>query len=71
MMGGDFAASKEKPVIIKLAGQDEEIEILFYIKEICCGSTNTMVLTSNGDVYVLGNNRYGQHGTEAIKCDPI
>ena len=57
--------------LIKLAGQDEEMEVLFYIKDICCGSTNTMALTSNGDVYVLGNNRFGQHGTETIKCDPV
>ena len=32
-----------------------------------CGAVNTLALTDWGDVYVAGDNSYGQHATEEIK----
>ena len=36
----------------------EEIKS-FFVKEICCGAVNTVVLTNNGNVVVFGDNTYG------------
>ena len=30
-----------------------------YVKQVCCGSVNTLALTSSGEVYVLGDNSFG------------
>lgn len=36
------------------------------MKQVSCGAVNTLALTSTGDVYVLGDNSYGQHGVEEL-----
>ena len=39
----------------------------FYIRQIICGAVNTVSLTSTGEVYVLGDNTFGQHACEKLE----
>jgi alpha-tubulin suppressor-like RCC1 family protein len=43
------------------------------IKEISCGDCHSLYLHKNGNVYVMGNNHYGQLGIPTITdtCEPI
>jgi alpha-tubulin suppressor-like RCC1 family protein len=34
---------------------------------VSCGAVNTLALTDWGDVYVSGDNSYGQHASEEVK----
>ena len=35
------------------------------VSEVACGLTHTLVLTQNGHVYAMGDNRKGQLGTDS------
>jgi hypothetical protein len=44
----------------------------FNIIDICCGTSHSMALTSSGDIYAWGSNKYGQIGDGSdINCQPI
>ena len=59
MKNGEFSDTMEKPLIeLDKCNKNMEEQNLA-IKQLCCGSANTVALTSIGEVYVLGNNLYG------------
>ena len=41
--------------------------IIAQVVMISCGTVNTLSLTDWGDVYVAGDNSYGQHASEEVK----
>jgi hypothetical protein len=49
---------KSKKEELKDMGMIEEVKS-FFVKEICCGAVNTVVLTNTGTVIVFGDNTYG------------
>lgn len=51
--------------------EEDGHEQCIHAEQVCCGTTNTVGLTSYGEVFVFGNNLYGQHGREEIKMAPI
>jgi alpha-tubulin suppressor-like RCC1 family protein len=58
--GGEYAAGQNAQ-----AKQDKDDEYVEHsVKQVSCGAVNTLALTSTGEVYVLGDNSYGQHGKE-------
>ena len=58
--GGEYAAGQNAQ-----AKQDKDDDYGEHsVKQVSCGAVNTLALTSTGDVYVLGDNSYGQHGKE-------
>jgi len=38
------------------------------LKQVICGAVNTLALSSAGDVYVLGDNTFGQHTKENLEA---
>lgn len=62
--GGEFAAGQNAQA--KQDKAEDYVGIEYSVKQVSCGSVNTLALTSTGDVYVLGDNSYGQHGKEEM-----
>jgi alpha-tubulin suppressor-like RCC1 family protein len=48
------------------AGMNNAVAQDYTVKQVCCAFSNTMALTSTGNVYVLGDNTCGQHGKEEL-----